>query len=101
MCVKCILPHNDFYIEKLGFAGVYLMFLFLIQYIDCGYSLEPPRRNGRQKTDSIGHINEVSRSKTCGNLIQCCKPILYFLFSVCLKVDQSSKMLSISSKART
>ena len=34
-------PH--FYIEKLGFAGVYLFFLFLLQNIDCGYSLEPPR----------------------------------------------------------
>ena len=33
-------PH--FYIEKLGFAGVYLFFLFLLQNIDCGYSLEPP-----------------------------------------------------------
>ena len=35
-------PH--FYIAKLGFAGVYLFFLFLLQNIDCGYSLEPPRR---------------------------------------------------------
>ena len=35
-----------FYIEKLGFAGVYLFFLFLFQNIDCGYSLEPPRRGG-------------------------------------------------------
>ena len=37
-------PH--FYIEKLGFVGVYLFFLFLLQNIDCGYSLEPPRRGG-------------------------------------------------------
>ena len=35
-----------FYIVKLGFAGVYLFFLFLLQNIDCGYSLEPPRRGG-------------------------------------------------------
>ena len=35
-----------FYIEKLGFAGVYLFFLFLLQNIDCGYSLEQPRRGG-------------------------------------------------------
>ena len=35
-------PH--FYIVKLGFAGVYLFFLFFLQNIDCGYSLEPPRR---------------------------------------------------------
>ena len=31
-------PH--FYIVKLGFAGVYLIFLFFIQNIHCGYSLE-------------------------------------------------------------
>ena len=35
-----------FYIVKLGYAGVYLFFLFLLQNIDCGYSLEPPRRGG-------------------------------------------------------
>ena len=34
-------PH--FYEEKLGFAGLYLIFLFLIQNIHCGYSLYPPR----------------------------------------------------------
>ena len=28
---------------KLGFTGVYIFFLFLLQNIDCGYSLEPPR----------------------------------------------------------
>ena len=37
-------PH--FYIAKLGYAGVYLFFLFLLQNIDCGYSLEPPRQGG-------------------------------------------------------
>ena len=35
-------PH--FYIEKLGFTGVYIIFLISAQNIDCGYSLEPPRR---------------------------------------------------------
>ena len=37
-------PH--FYIVKLGFAGVYLFFLLLIQNIHCEYSLEPPQRGG-------------------------------------------------------
>ena len=32
-------PH--FYIVKLGFTGVYIISLFLLQNIDCGYSLEP------------------------------------------------------------
>ena len=34
----------QFYIDKLGYAGVYLFFFFLLQNLDCGYSLEPPRR---------------------------------------------------------
>ena len=33
-------PH--FYIVKLGFTGVYIILLFLLSNIDCGYSLEPP-----------------------------------------------------------
>ena len=37
-------PH--FYIVKLGFTGVYFIFLISAQSIDCGYSLEPPRRGG-------------------------------------------------------
>ena len=39
-------PEPHFYIVKVGYAGVYLFFLFLLQNIDCGYSLEPPRRGG-------------------------------------------------------
>ena len=37
-------PH--FYIVKLGFTGVYIIFLIFLKNIDCGYSLEPPRRGG-------------------------------------------------------
>ena len=37
-------PH--FYMVKLGFTGVYIIFLISAQNIDCGYSLEPPRRGG-------------------------------------------------------
>ena len=33
-------PH--FYIVKLGFTGVYIIFLVSAQNIGCGYSLEPP-----------------------------------------------------------
>ena len=31
-----------FYIVKLGFTGVYIIFLISAQNIDCGYSLELP-----------------------------------------------------------
>ena len=37
-------PH--FYIVKLGFTGVHIIFLISAQNVDCGYSLEPPRRGG-------------------------------------------------------
>ena len=37
-------PH--FYIAKLGYKGVYIIFLFLLQNINCGYLLEPPQRGG-------------------------------------------------------
>ena len=37
-------PH--FYIVKLVFTRVYIIFLISTQNIDCGYSLEPPRRGG-------------------------------------------------------
>ena len=35
-------PH--FYKVKLGFTGVYIIFLISAQNINCGYSLEPPLR---------------------------------------------------------
>ena len=39
-------PH--FYTVKLGFIRVYIIFsfLFMLENIDCRYSLEPPRRRG-------------------------------------------------------
>ena len=37
-------PH--FCIVKVGFTGVYIIFLISAQDIDCGYWLEPPRRGG-------------------------------------------------------
>ena len=46
LSVKCVPLKLHFYIAKLRYAGVYLFFLFLLQNIDCGYSLEPPRRGG-------------------------------------------------------
>ena len=45
LCIKYP-PKPRFYIVKLGYARVYLFFLFLLQNKDCGYSLELPRRGG-------------------------------------------------------
>ena len=44
MSVKSYPRNPNFYIEKLGFAWVYIIFLFLMQNIHCGYSLELSRR---------------------------------------------------------
>ena len=33
-----------FYIVKVGFTGVYIIFLISVQNIDCGYSLELPQQ---------------------------------------------------------
>ena len=41
-------PH--FYIVKLGFTGVYIIFLISAQNIDYGYLLEPPCRGGSNAT---------------------------------------------------
>ena len=35
-----------FYTVKLGFAGVYIIFVISAENINCRYSLEPPRRGG-------------------------------------------------------
>ena len=58
-------PH--FYMAKLGYAGVYIFFLFLLKNIDCGYmySLEPPRRGGSnvyQKSIFLAKIREISKN---------------------------------------
>ena len=53
-----------FYIVKLGFTGVYIIFLISAQNIYCGYSLEPPRRGGSNEYPQsmfwaeIGKISE-------------------------------------------
>ena len=50
-------PH--FYIVKLGFTGVYIIFLISAQKIDCWYSLEPPRWGGS---------NEYPQSMFCAEI---------------------------------
>ena len=37
-------PH--FYVVKLGFTRVYIIFLISAKIIDCGYPLEPPNGGG-------------------------------------------------------
>ena len=47
MSMKSMSMLNPMFIwKKLGFAGVNLFFHSLTQNIDCGNTLEPPRRDG-------------------------------------------------------
>ena len=46
MSLKCIPLKPHFYREKLGYAGVYLIFSFLIQNTHYGCLLERPRHGG-------------------------------------------------------
>ena len=50
-------PH--FYRVKLGFTVVYIIFLFLLKNIDCGYSLEPPRRGGSNEYHNLRFWVEI------------------------------------------
>ena len=50
-------PH--FYTVKLGFTGVLLFLLFLLKNIDCGYSLEPPRRGGSNEYPQSMFMAEI------------------------------------------
>ena len=59
ICIRKTCPCNlyplipNFYIAKLGYAGVCLFFLFLIQNIECGYLLEPPQRDGLTSSHNL------------------------------------------------
>ena len=50
-------PH--FYIVKLGFTGVYIILLISAENIDCGYSLEPPRRGGSNEYPQLMFLAEI------------------------------------------
>ena len=44
-------PH--FYIVKLGFTGIHIIFIISAQNIDCGYSLEPRRGGSNEYPQSM------------------------------------------------
>ena len=52
-------PH--FCIVKLGFTGVYIIFLISVQNIDCGYSLEPPRRGGSNEYHNLCFVQKYEK----------------------------------------
>ena len=54
-------PH--FYIVKLGFTGVYIIFLISAKNIDHRYSLEPPRRGGSNEYPQYMFWSEMKISE--------------------------------------
>ena len=48
-----------FYIVKLGFIGVYIIFLISAKNIDCGYSLEQSRRGGSNEYTQSMFLAEI------------------------------------------
>ena len=52
----------QFYIVKLGFTGVYIIFLISAQNIDCGYSLEPPRQGGSNEYPQFMFWAEIRKN---------------------------------------
>ena len=51
----------NFYIVKLGFTGVYIIFLISAQNIDCGYSLEPPCRGSSNEYPQSMFLSEICK----------------------------------------
>ena len=82
-------PH--FYIVKLGFTVVILFLLFLLINIDCGYSLEPPRRGGSNEYPrsmllaEIWKISEFFIWKNCHFLVVKC--LMYLNRSVFVMIN--------------
>ena len=59
-CLYNFDPHKpNFFVVKLGFTGVYVIFLIFAQKIDCGYSLEPPRRGGSNEYSQSMFLAEI------------------------------------------
>ena len=42
-----------FYIVNLGFTGVYIIFLILLNNIDCAFLSEPPHRDGSNEYQQL------------------------------------------------
>ena len=68
MSVKCLPPYTPLlYRKNWEFAGAYLFFLFLLQTIDCGYSLEQPRRGGSNVYPQSRKIRNTNQNFSAEN----------------------------------
>ena len=73
MSMQCIPTLTIFIKRKLGFARVYLIFLFLFRNIDCGYLLEQPHRGGINVSVHVPTINVLNKKR---NISKCLFEIL-------------------------
>ena len=67
-----IKPH--FYMVKQGFTGVYIIFHICAQNIDCGYSLQPPRRGGSNEYPQSMFLSTNKKNNEYS-----CKPLFYHI----------------------
>ena len=82
-------PH--FCIVKLEFTGVHMIFLFLLKNIDCGYSLEPPRRNGKKYLNFLSenfHFLVVKFSVYLNKHVYVMLFVVFLRFGVSLASDR-------------
>ena len=78
-------PHKPhFCIVKLGLQGYTLFILFLLENIDCGYSLEPPRRGGSNEYPQSMFWAEVWEvlSRSMSRSMKKIRVFVWFFFSV-------------------
>ena len=68
--LKILPPKIDSFLIKKNL----IFFIFLLKNIDCGYSLEPPRRGG---SNEYHNLCFVSRNKK--NNVYPCKPQFYYI----------------------
>ena len=59
-----LIPLNPTFIVKLGLQGYTLFNLFLLKNIDCGYSLEPPRRDGSNEYPQSMFLSRKKKNKS-------------------------------------
>ena len=75
---------------KVGLTRVYLFFLFLLQNIDCGYSLEPLRRFLRVPTIYVLSKNKKNiKKKSSENYHFYSREILQYIARTCLRNEPS------------
>ena len=86
-------PH--FYIVKLGFTGVYIIFLLLLKNIDCGYSLEPPRCLGKAVLTSTHNLCFEQKYKKYQNFYLKTFRFFFFVLKFSIHLNRHGFVMSL------